>query len=406
MSITAVNEDIASLMGELATPAGAADPYPIYHRMHELGEAVSAPDGTVVVTGYRASSAVIRDNRLRKSPDAVLTAAGYPDWEQRPSLRMLFGSMLMLNPPQHTRLRRLVSRSFTAQRVAGMREAVTRIADELCDPLSGTVEFVDSVAFPFPVTVIGELLGIPAADRAMFQPLVREWTSVLEILNPLAVDSADAAAVQIQSYLHELVRARRERPADDLISALVAVEDDEHQLTEEELVTMAALILAAGFETTTGVLANGLLTLLDAPHQADRLRREPALVKPAVEELLRYDAPVQILYGRTATEDMIVGDLPVRAGQRLINLLGAANRDPRQFSDPDELRLDRDEGPGLSFGGGIHHCLGAALARLEAQVMLPMLLRRYPRAAVAGEPVRRGGLMIRGYTSLPIALGG
>ena len=406
MSTTAVNENIASLMGELAQPAGQADPYPVYRRMHELGEAVDAPDGTVVVTGYRASAAVIRDNRLRKSPGAVLTAAGYPDWERRPSLRMLFGSMLMLNPPQHTRLRRLVSRSFTAQRVAGMRDAITRIAEELCDPLSGTIEFVDSVAFPFPVTVIGELLGIPAADRAMFQPLVREWTSVLEILNPLAVDAADAAAAQIQSYLHELVRVRRERPADDLISALVAVEDDEHQLSEEELVTMAALILAAGFETTTGLLANGFLTLLGEPHQADRLRREPALAKSAVEELLRYDAPVQILYGRTATEDMVVGEVPVRAGQRLINLLGAANRDPRQFSEPDELRLDRDEGPGLSFGGGIHHCLGAALARLEGQVMLPMLLRRYPNAAVAGTPVRRGGLMIRGYTSLPIALDG
>ncbi len=406
MSTTAVNENIASLMGELAQPAGQADPYPVYRRMHALGEAVDAPDGTVVVTGYRASAAVIRDNRLRKSPGAVLTAAGYPDWKRRPSLRMLFGSMLMLNPPQHTRLRRLVSRSFTAQRVAGMRDAITRIAEELCDPLSGTIEFVDSVAFPFPVTVIGELLGIPAADRAMFQPLVREWTSVLEILNPLAVDAADAAAAQIQSYLHELVRVRRERPADDLISALVAVEDDEHQLSEEELVTMAALILAAGFETTTGLLANGFLTLLGEPHQADRLRREPALAKSAVEELLRYDAPVQILYGRTATEDMVVGEVPVRAGQRLINLLGAANRDPRQFSEPDELRLDRDEGPGLSFGGGIHHCLGAALARLEGQVMLPMLLRRYPNAAVAGTPVRRGGLMIRGYSSLPIALDG
>ena len=405
MSTVAVNEDILSLMSELAAPAGQADPYPIYRRMHALGEAADARDGTVVVIGYRANSAVIRDNRLRKSPGAVLTAAGYPDWEQRPSLSMLFGSMLMLNPPQHTRLRRLVSRSFTAQRVAAMREAVTRIANELCESLSGTIEFVDSVAFPFPVTVIGELLGIPAADRAMFQPLVREWTAVLEILNPLAVDSADAAAVQIRSYLHELVGARRRRPGDDLISALVAVEDDEHQLTEEELVTMAALILAAGFETTTGLLANGFLTLLDAPHQADRLRREPALVKPAVEELLRYDAPVQMLYGRTATEDMIIGDLQVRAGQRLINLVGAANRDPRQFTEPDELRLDRDEGPGLSFGGGIHHCLGAALARLEAQVLIPMLLNRFPRAAPAGEPLRRSGLMLRGYSSLPIALG-
>jgi cytochrome P450 len=406
MSTTTVTEDIASLMGELATPAGQADPYPIYQRMHELGEAVHMPDGTVVVTGYRASAAVIRDNRLRKSPGAVLTAAGYPDWQRRPSLRMLFGSMLMLNAPQHTRLRRVVSRSFTAQRVARMRDAITRLADDMCEPLSGTIEFVDSVAFPFPVTVIGELLGIPAADRAMFQPLVREWTSVLEILNPLAVDTADDAAVQIQSYLHELVRARRKRPADDLISALVAVEDHEHQLSEEELVTMAALILAAGFETTTGLLANSFLTLLHTPHQGDRLRRDPTLAKPAVEELLRYDPPVQILYGRTATEDMIVGDLPVRAGQRLINLLGAANRDPRHFSQPDQLRLDRDEGPGLSFGGGIHHCLGAALARLEAQVMLPMLLRRYPRASLAGEPVRRDGLMLRGYSSLPIALHG
>ncbi|HEX4429728.1 MAG TPA: cytochrome P450 [Frankiaceae bacterium] len=406
MSTTVINEDITSLMGELTAPLGQADPYPIYRRMHDLGAAVEAPDGTVVVTGYRASSTVIRDNRLRKSPGSVLTAAGYPDWEQRPSLRLLFGSMLMLNPPQHTRLRRLVSRSFTAQRVAAMRDSITQMARELCGPLSGAVEFVDTVAFPFPVTVIGELLGIPAADRAMFQPLVREWTSVLEILNPLAVDAADAAAEQIQTYLQELVQERRARPADDLISALVAVDDDEHQLTDEELVTMAALILAAGFETTTGLLANGFLTLLRSPRQADQLRREPTLAKPAVEELLRYDAPVQILYGRTATEDIVVGDMPVRAGQRLINLLGAANRDPRQFSEPDDLRLERDEGPGLSFGGGIHHCLGAALARLEAQVMLPMLLDRFPMACVAGEPVRRSGLMLRGYTSLPIALNG
>lgn len=240
MSATTTEHDIAKLMGELATPAGQADPYPIYARMHGLGEAVAAPDETAVVTGYRACSTVIRDNRLRKYPGAILTAAGYPDWEQRPSLRMLCGSTLMLNPPQHTRLRRLVSRSFTAHRVASMREAITRIAGELCEPLHGTIEFVDAVAFPFPVTVIGELLGIPAADRAMFQPLVRDWTSVPEILNPLAVDSADTAAIEIQTYLGELVRARRAHPAEDLISALVADEDDEHQLTEEKLVTMTA----------------------------------------------------------------------------------------------------------------------------------------------------------------------
>jgi cytochrome P450 len=406
MSATTIENDIAQLMGELATAEGQADPYPTYARMHQLGEAVAAPDGTVIVTGYRACSTVIRDNRLSKSPDAVLTAAGYPDWQERPSLQMLFGSMLMLNPPAHTRLRRLVSRSFTAHRVASMRGAITHLAEQLCAPLNGTIEFVDTVAFPFPVTVIGELLGIPTADRAMFQPLVKQWTSVLEFLNPLAVDAADAAAIEIQTYLSDLVCERRARPADDLISALVIDYDDDHQLTDEELVTMTALILAAGFETTTGLLANGFLTLLGTPHEADRLRCESDLAEPAAEELLRHDTPVQVLYGRTATQDMLVGEIEVHAGQRLINLLGAANRDPRQFSEPDQLRLDRNEGPVLSFGGGIHHCLGAALARLEAQVMLPMLLQRFPNASPAGEPVRRTGLMIRGYTSLPIALEG
>jgi cytochrome P450 len=405
MSATSTDTAIAGLMGELATPSGQADPYPIYARMRDLGEAAAMPDGTVVVTGYRACSAVLRDNRLRKSPGEFLAAAGYPDWEQRPSLQMLFGSMLMLNPPQHTRLRRLVSRSFTAHRVAGLRDTISRIAAELCDPLIGTIEFVDAVAFPFPVTVIGELLGVPAADRAMFQPLVRDWTAVLEILNPLAVDRADAAATEIQDYLGALVRERRARPADDLISALVTDEDDEHQLSEDELVTMAALILGAGFETTTGLLANAFLALLQTPHQADRLRDEPGLARTAAEEVLRYDTPVQIIYGRIATQDIRVGDVEAHAGQRLLTILGAANRDPSQFTDPDELRLDRDEGSVLSFGGGIHHCLGAALARLETQVILPMLLRRYPSARLAGEPTRRGGLTIRGYTSLPITLG-
>ncbi len=405
MSVTSTTDTIASLMAELATPAVQADPYPVYARMHELGEAMEMPDGTVVVTGYRACSAVLRDNRLRKSPGAVLTAAGYPDWQERPSLRMMFGSMLMLNPPAHTRLRRLVSRSFTAHRVARMRDTVERIALELLDRLPSSIEFVDEVAFPFPVAVIGELLGIPAGDRAMFQPWVRDWTSVLEILNPLAVDRADAAAARIDAYLRELARARRANPADDLISALVADEDDGHRLDEDELVMMAALILAAGFETTTGLLANGFRTLIESPDQAALLRSRPELVAAAVEELLRYDTPVQMLYGRTATEDMRVGELDVGAGQRFITIVGAANRDPRQFSEPARLRFDRDEGHVLSFGGGIHHCLGAALARLEGQVMLAELVRRYPDARLAGAPVRRDGLLIRGYTSLPIALG-
>jgi cytochrome P450 len=407
MSATAAldRSTITSLMGQLATPAGQADPYPIYARLRDLGDAVAMPDGTVVVTGYRVCSSVLRDNRLRKSPDTALAAAGYPDWMQRPSLQMLFGSMLMLNPPAHTRLRRLVSRAFTAQRVAGMREAITRIAQDMCEQLNGTIEFVDQVAFPFPVAVIGELLGVPPSDRAAFQPLVRDWTAVLEILNPLAVDCADRAALEIRARLSELVALRRAKPADDLISALAADQDDEHRLGDEELVTMAALILGAGFETTTGLFSNGLAALLENPDQAELLRAHPELAKLAAEELLRYDPPVQIQYGRIAAQDMLVGDLAVSAGQRLMTIVGAANRDPHQFTRPDELHLDRDQGPVLSFGGGIHHCLGAALARMEIQVMIPELLRRFPCARLAGDPVRRGGLTIRGYTSLPLALG-
>jgi cytochrome P450 len=406
MSITTSADTIGSLMAELATPEAQADPYPVYARMHELGDAMTMPDGTVVVTGYQACSAVLRDNRLRKSPGEVLTAAGYPDWLERPSLRMLFGSMLMLNPPAHARLRGLVSRSFTAHRVAQLRDSVQRIADELLDQLPGTVEFVDQVAFPFPVAVIGELLGIPAEDRSMFQPWVRDWTSVLEILNPLAVDTADAAAVQIDAYLRTLARKRRTNPTDDLISALAAQEGSGECLSEDEVVTMAALILGAGFETTTGLLSNGLLALIRSPEQAALLRSRPELAGGAVEELLRYDTPIQMLYGRTAVEDMLVGELEVSTGQRLLTIVGAANRDPQQFSDPERLLLDRDEGRPLSFGGGIHHCLGAALARLETQVMILELVRRYPNVRLAGEPVRRTGLLIRGYTSLPLALDG
>ena len=167
----------------------------------------------------------------------------------------------------------------------------------------------------------------------------------------------------------------------------------------------AALILAAGFETTTGLLANGLVALLDHPAEAERLRHRPELAKAAVDELLRYDAPVQMIYGRSAVDDLVVGDLALHAGQRVITVLGAANRDPRFFSDPNELRLDRDEGVPLSFGAGIHHCLGAALARLEGQIMFPRLLQRFPGLSLAGRPAHRLGLAIHSYNSMPVSLG-
>jgi cytochrome P450 len=406
-SVTADIHDpvVAGLMAELATPAGQADPYPVYSRLRAHGDPLTGPDDSLIVTGYRHCSALLREPRLRKNPGRLLVASGFPNWEDRPALRLMFRSMLMTNPPEHTRLRGVVSRVFTARRVAELRPAVQAIAERLLDGLSGEIDFIEALAFPYPVTVIGELLGVPESDRPRFRALVDDWTAVLDLPSPPVVDHADLAASEIIDYFAALAAERRARPREDLISALVSAGNgDGPALSDEEVVSTAALILAAGFETTTGLLANGLVALLGHPEQAERLRHEPELAKTAVDELLRYDSPVQVTYGRTAVDDIMVGDLRLHSGQRVITLLGAANRDPSVFHSPDELILDRDEGIPLSFGAGIHHCLGAALARLEGQVMIPRLLRRFPRLALAGAPVRRDGITIHGYRSMPVTV--
>ena len=387
------------MLTALGMPEGRADPYPLYERLRAIGPVVTAPDGTLVVTGYRECSMLLRDHRLHKTPERRLAASGYPQWQDRPALRLMFGSIMMLNPPVHTRLRRLVSACLTA-RVAGLRPAVERIVADTCEQIAGDSDFVAGFAFPLPVTVIGELLGIPAADRPMFAELVRDWSTVLEVLTPQAVDRADAAASIVAGYLADLATQRRDHPADDLISAMAAGGGD--KLTADELVTMAALLLKAGTETTTGLLSNGLVALLSHPDQAARLRAEPFLAIPAVEELLRYDSPVQMLSGRCAPDDLTIAGFDLSDGQRVLAMVGAANRDAAVFSDPDRLTLDRAQQAPLSFGGGIHYCLGAPLARLEAQIAFPALLTRFPRLALAGEPVSREGTALRGHTSLPI----
>jgi len=395
-------QTVGEVLTALAMPGGRADPYPLYERLRAIGPAVTAPDGALVVTGYRECSMLLRDHRLHKTPERRLAASGYPQWQDRPALRLMFGSIMMVNPPAHTRLRRLVSACLTARRVAGLRPAVERIVASACEQIAGDSDFVTGFAVPLPVTVIGELLGIPAADRPMFTDLARDWSAVLEVLSPEAVDRADDAATAMAGYLADLAAQRREQPTDDLISAMAGA-DGGDRLTGGELVTMAALLLKAGSETTTGLLSNGLVALLAHPDQAARLRAGPLLAIPAVEELLRYDSPVQMLSGRSAPGDLTIAGFDISDDQQVLVMLGAANRDAAVFSDPGRLILDRAQQAPLSFGGGIHYCLGAPLARLEAQVAFPALLARFPRLALAGEPVRRDGTALRGHASLPVS---
>ena len=394
--------EVDRLLFELTQPTGRADPYSYYEALRRAAPIARAEDGAIVLTRYADCHAVLHDPRFgRADPEELFASIGLTSWKEFPALWTLNTSMLSVNPPQHTRLRRLVSKAFTARKVEQLRAPVAELVDTLLDQIDGGGDFVDTFAFPLPVAVIGELLGVPEADRAAFQPLVRDWTMVLDLFSPEVFARANQAAGQIRDYLADLAQQRGRNPQDDLISALASAADDGDQLSEDELVTMAALLFAAGFETTTHLLGNGLVALLANPGQASALRKDPELAPTAVEELLRFDSSVQ-LTGRTALADTEVAGVPIAKGARLVCYTGAANRDPQRFDDPNRLELARRDGAPLSFGGGIHYCLGAPLARLEAQLAFPALLTRYPNLQLSDGAQRRDSLTLRGYLHLPV----
>ena len=391
---------MSALLGELTTMVGREDPYPRYRRLRDISPVVRADDGALVVTRYADCATVARDGRLGHLSLDLLGLVGLDDWAEHPALRQLFTSILNINPPDHTRLRRLVSGTFTARRVQELEPTIAEMVEDLLDDFDDEADFIEAFAFPLPVNVIGELLGVPAADRAQFQTLVRDWTRVLETITPEILAQADPAAAAIREYLADLTAIRRRDPGPDLISALVAAEAEGDRLSEDELLTMAALLFAAGFETTSNLLANGLVAALRNPRQIGFLAVDPGA---AVEELIRYDSPVQLL-SRLVYEPVQLGGLTVQPGERVVAYLGAGNRDPERFAEPEQLDLARADNAPLSFGGGIHYCLGAPLARLEARVAFPALWKRFPNLALAGEPERRDSLAIRGYTRLPVRI--
>ena len=317
-------------------------------------------------------------------------------------------SMLVSDPPDHTRLRALVQKAFTPRMVEQLRPRIIAIVGELLDRIAqrdGAFDVIADFAHPLPVVVIAELLGVPAEDRVRFS----EWSAVLAAsLDPLVSEDlanrVPGARDAVDAYLRGIIAERRKQPRSDLISALVAAEERGDVLSEPELVVMCRLLLIAGHETTVNLIGNGTNALLRHPDQFAKLREDPGLITSAIEELLRYDSPVQMT-GRIATEPVQFDGHTVQPGEWILPLLGAANHDPAQFADPERLDITRNPNAHVAFGRGIHFCLGAPLARLEGQIAIGALVRRFPSLALAGEPVRRKQITLRGLQSLPVTAG-
>jgi cytochrome P450 PksS len=322
--------------------------------------------------------------------------------------RPLTRNMLDLDPPDHTRLRGLVHKAFTPRLVERMRERVASLAGELLDAAlrRGSFDLIRDYALPIPTTIIAEMLGVPAGDRQRFH----RWSEVIVAASPSGPGMAKAipSVFFFLRYIRRLVRARRAEPRDDLVSALAQAEEAGDQLSEDELLAMIFLLLVAGHETTVNLIGNGALALMKNPGQMERLRRDPTLVKTAIEELLRYESPVATATERFAREDIPIAGVVIPRGELVYAVLASANRDPRQFPEADTLDVAREPNRHLAFGLGIHYCLGAPLARLEGEIAIAALLRRAPglRLAVPPEQLRwRRGLVLRGLQSLPVVTG-
>jgi cytochrome P450 len=400
--------DALEIFTALGTPAGKANPYPHYAALHELGEVVTIAPGVVAAVGYDANNAVLRDPGFR-CQDSEVFEHDLPGWREHPALVQGADWILNLNGDKHARIRSLIARAFTARRVAGLEPAVTKMADELIDAMaesgSGgrTVEFMHDFAYLLPITVICELIGIPEQDRESFRPIARALAQVFEFDDLAALPAIDAAAVELLAYFTGLAAKRRAEPRDDLISALLAISDsDDGRLTDAELLHNLTLLLVAGFETTTNLLGNGLQVILHDPAARAALRDGAVGAAAFVTEVLRFDSPVQ-LTSRLGYETKVAG-VPIADGDRVVTILGAGNRDPRRFADPDVFDPTRPDGAPLSFGGGAHFCIGAALARMEGAIAFPRLLARFPEIAAAGEPARRDGLLLRGFDAMPVTV--
>ncbi|HJQ06276.1 MAG TPA: cytochrome P450 [Nocardioides sp.] len=391
-------------------PGYTDDPYPEYERLRAAGPAYEHPLGFWVTARYQHVSDLLRasmsvEERNVRGPLAELNAAMYGDREERAGGL----SMLDRDPPVQTRLRKLVSKVFTPRSIAALEPGITTLVDDLVDAMAGTADLIEELAFPLPFAVISKMMGIPdSSDHARMRELTGTLVRSLEpVADPELAAQIMAADTELTALCSEIVAWKRNNPGDDLLTALIRAEDDGDVLDDDELVAQVQLLYVAGHETTVNLIGNGFLALLDNPDQYALLRSTPDLAANAVEELLRYDSPVQQTR-RITLAPYDVGGTTIPTGSFVLAGLGAANRDPDHWGpDADVLRLDRaDARTHLSFGGGVHHCLGAALARLEGRVVLERVAARFPAMERAGEVAWNGRINLRGLTTLPVALGG
>jgi len=394
------------IVAQLFSPEGRANPYPLYHRLRELApvhktEVIHA----WLLTGYDDCLAVMRDPRLGRGY-ANLQDVLRPDWRSRPALTRMEQQMLMLDGAAHSRLRRLVSRAFTARTIERMRPAIETMVDDLLAPLvaAGGGDLMAQVAFPLPASVIAHMLGVPPQDVAPFRDHARALAAQFEMdAGPDVLDAADKAQLETEAYFADLIAHKRVHPGEDLISDLLAVQDGTDQLAADELSNLALLLFLAGFETTTNLIGNSVLGFLAHPDQMDLLRARPELYRALPNELLRYDSTVQLVL-RMVLEPIEQSDGTVLTpGELVMAMVGAGNRDPRRFLDPDRLDVTRPDVKPLSFGGGPHFCLGAALARTELEIFFSRVFDQVDAFELTGAAPHRDTLTMRGPWEVPLA---
>ncbi|MEU2539340.1 cytochrome P450 [Streptomyces iakyrus] len=393
-------------------PAFLTDPYPVYAELRARGRVHwFEPTNQWLVPHHADVSALLRDRRLGRTYQHRFSHEEFgrtaPPPEHEPFHTLNDHGMLDLEPPDHTRIRRLVSKAFTPRTVERLKPYVRGLADELVSALvaNGGGDLLKDVAEPLPVAVIAEMLGIPESDRAPLRPWSADICGMYE-LKPSEDTAAKAvrASVEFSDYLRELIAARRKEPGEDLISGLIAAHDEGDRLTEQEMISTCVLLLNAGHEATVNATVNGWYALFRNPSQLAALRADHTLVPSAIEELMRYDTPLQ-LFERWVLDEIEIDGTTIPRGAEIAMLFGSANHDPAVFRNPADLDLTRADNPHISFSAGIHYCIGAPLARIELAASMGALLERAPTLRLAAEPVRKQNFVIRGLEALTVEIG-